>query len=275
MAISKPVKIIILVLLLLIIIIGGLLVLLYLTAPSRFNILIIGSDQRGTEQARSDVLMVFSIPKSPNQPISLITIPRDTRVNVPGFGSQKITHAYALGDREKDSALGNVTLTKETVEDFLDIKIHATVEFTFESFKDLVDEFGGVDTEAGHLNGTEALKVVRNRYREGGDFARTQDQREIFLELGKKINTVAEAKKVYSFFQTHDQTRLRYQKLPAFTFGLAALIRRGGKLDLANTYREVIPGHGESIYTPDFNKNLYYWVPDEAATQTLVDKYLR
>ncbi len=274
MLIPKPAKIVILIVLLLIITILVIFAWFYFTAPSKYNVLIIGSDQRETEQARSDVLMVFSVPKSPNQPLSLITIPRDTKVEMADFGMQKITHAYALGEREND-ILGSVDLTKETVEDFLDIKIHATVEFTFESFKDLVDELGGVDTEDGHLDGEAALKVVRDRYRAGGDFARTQDQREIFLELGHKVTNMAEAKNLYSFFQDHSQTRLKYSKLAAFKFGLAAYTRRWGRFDLANTYNDFIPGQGDYIYTPEFDANLYYWVPDIEATEALVDQYLK
>ncbi|MDP3964778.1 MAG: LCP family protein [bacterium] len=260
---------------------GGLLVFVialgafvYITAPDRFNVLIVGSDQRGDEQARSDVLMVFSIPKSPHQPISLITIPRDTRVEVPGHGTQKITHAYALGERE-DGRLGGVTLTRETVEDFLGIDIHASAEFTFESFRDLVDELGGVDTDEGHVDGEEALSIVRDRYRAGGDFARTEDQREIFLNLGQTITTPAIARQVYNFFTEHPETRLKYSTLPAGQFAFAAYARRWGNFDLTNTYSDFIPGGGDTIYTPEFDANLYYWVPDEAATKELVKTYLK
>ena len=55
---------------------------MYLLAPERYNILIVGCDRRGEERARSDVMMVFSIPKDSSKPTSLITIPRDSRVNV-------------------------------------------------------------------------------------------------------------------------------------------------------------------------------------------------
>jgi len=272
---AKPIRIIFLIILIFVLTLAGVLFLVYIQAPSRLNILIVGSDQRSTEQARSDVLMVFSIPKSPHQPLSLITIPRDTRVEVPGFDTQKITHAYALGERDKDSILGNINLTKETVEEFLNIKIHGSVEFTFESFQELVDHLGGVDVDGEHINGEAALKIVRNRYREGGDFARTEDQREIFLELGRKINTLAEARELYNFFNTHDQTRLKYERFTVYTFGLTAFVRRLGKLDLTNTYTNFIPGKGDYIYTPEFKTDLYYWVPDETGTKELVDKYLK
>ena len=247
----------------------------YAATPARFNILIVGSDQRGTERARSDVLMVFSIPKSPSQSLSLITIPRDTRVEVEGHGTQKITHAYAFGDRTGDKDLGNIDLTKKTVEQFLGIPIHATAEFTFESFKGMVDFAGGVDTPDGHVDGTEALKIVRNRYREGGDFARTRDQRNIFLSLAQRLQNPSELKRFYSYIQQQDQTRLQYDTLPTWQFGTMAALRRGGKFDFANTHTDFIPGKGDTIYTPEYKADLYYWIPDLEATNKLVQEYLR
>lgn len=247
----------------------------YAMAPTRYNVLIIGSDQRGTERARSDVLMVFSIPKSPNQPLSLITIPRDTKVELAEYGMQKITHAYALGDRPDESVLGNVNLTQQAVEELLGIQIDATAEFTFESFKDMVDFAGGVETDQGHVDGEAALKVVRNRYREGGDFARTQDQRDIFLDLARRVSQPSQAKGFYDFFQQHEQTRLQVDTGQAMWFGAAAAVRRGARFDLTNTYTDFVPGKGQSVYTPEFDANLYYWVIDSEKTTELVDHYLR
>jgi anionic cell wall polymer biosynthesis LytR-Cps2A-Psr (LCP) family protein len=271
----KGLKIFLVAILSLVVVVTLGILLAYAGTPARFNILVVGSDQRGTERARSDVLMVFSIPKSPSQSLSLITIPRDTRVAVPGFGTQKITHAYALGDRTGQDDLGNIDLTKTTVEQFLDIPIHATAEFTFESFKGMVDFAGGVDTPDGHVDGTAALKIVRNRYREGGDFARTRDQRNIFLSLAQRMQSPSELKRFYGYIRQQDQTRLRYDALPSWQFGAMAALRRGGQFDFANTHTDFIPGQGDTIYTPEYKANLYYWIPDRDATTKLVDEYLR
>jgi len=247
---------------------------LYVTTPSRFNILIIGSDQRGTERARSDVLMILSVPKSPAKPISLVTIPRDTRVEIAGEGLQKITHAYSLGDRDEGTILGNRTLTTETVKDFLDVPIHATAEITFASFQSIVDLFGGVDIDSGHVNGKKALEVVRDRFRDGGDFARTADQRQILLALAEKLKIIDNARKLYTYFSGNSEARLTWSKPGAIRFGLAALIRRGGHFTLAGVTEGVVPGHGENIYTPEFGKGLYYWVPDEEGTEEMVKQLL-
>lgn len=252
-------------------VIAALLFMVYLSEPARYTILIIGSDQRGDERARSDVLMIVSIPKSPVQQMTILTIPRDTRVKIPEYGVQKMTHAYALGDREEGSdLLGNPALTQETVENFLGIEIDATAEFTFDSFTHIIDAFGGVDTSQGHLTGEEALAIVRDRFREGGDFARTVDQREIFINLVRSVNTPREMWELRTLFDDEEGARLRYRVGSTVQFGIAFVTRRLGHVSIGDVREEVVPGSGDSIYTPDFGKNLYYWIPDEEATSALV-----
>lgn len=247
---------------------------LYFSIPSRYNILIIGSDQRVDERARSDVLMVFSIPKDANSRPVILTIPRDTRVDIPKNGAQKITHAYALGEREGDK-LGNQDLTQKTVEEFLNIKIDATVEITFEGFKAIVDRVGGVDTSHGHLDGEAALLLVRNRFREGGDFARTQDQREIFADLMKKIRELKAYGSIYNYSREEKELRIDYPLSKTALFFGWLFWKQGGFPDFYQVQEEIIPGHGENIYTPEFGKSLYYWVPDLDATNELIDSILR
>jgi polyisoprenyl-teichoic acid--peptidoglycan teichoic acid transferase len=66
----------------------------------------------------------------------MISIPRDTSVKIPGKTANKINAAFAFG---------GVELTKETVEDFYNIKIDRTMVVNFETFTDAVDKLGGVD----------------------------------------------------------------------------------------------------------------------------------
>lgn len=247
---------------------------LYFSIPSRYNILIIGSDQRADERARSDVLMVFSIPKDADREPVILTIPRDTRVDIPGHGTQKITHAYALGDRKGDK-LGNPDLTKETVEEFLNIKIDAAVEITFAGFMAIINRVGGVDTSGGHFDGEAALLLVRNRLREGGDFARTQNQREIFTDLMKKIKESSAYGSIYNNSREEEELRIDYPLSKTVLFFSWLFWKQGGFPNFSKVQEEVIPGQGENIYTQEFGKSLYYWVPDLDATKELVDAILR
>lgn len=247
-----------------------------LKTPKRFNVLVIGSDQRTTGEGRSDVLMIVSAARSSKDATTILTIPRDTRVEVPGYGLQKVTHAYALGEQKQDGKnLGNMKLTKETVEQFLNIRIDGTLEVTFNSFEMLIDSVGGVVTPAhGKLDGAAALKIVRDRAREGGDFARTADQREILVELAKKIRIEKKATGVFETLQKNSESRVTIPKLRLAVFGVLAYIQHGGTIDLANVHNDVIPGKGEMIYTPEFKKDLYYWVPNQAATDTIIEQWL-
>ena len=251
---------------------GGLIYFLYQSTPERLNILVVGSDQRGEERARSDVLMVLSIPKSSQKSVSLLTIPRDTRVEIPDHGTQKITHAYALGDREEGTLLGNIDLTRDTVEKLIGLQQQATVEVTFDSFVEIVDMMGGVDISSGHLNGEEALAIVRDRYRSGGDFARTEDQREVLLSLMKKIRSEQMATMAYNYFLNNPESRLQFGRLEVGMFGLFWFLGHGGRLDVGPVEEYVVPGSGQNIYTAEFGKELYYWVADEEALDDLISK---
>lgn len=244
--------------------------------PKRFNILVIGSDQRAEERGRSDVLMVVSIPKSPKQTMSIITIPRDTRVDMEGYGIQKITHAYALGEKPTDGKeLGNADLTKQTVEELLSITIHGTVEVTFDSFQAIIDKLGGVTLpDQGKIDGEKALKIVRDRFREGGDFARTEDQREVFTQTVREIRAKNAYSLVYNYLKDAADSRISIPMSKFLPFMAYAIIRRGGRFSLSDAHNDFIPGKGQSVYTPEFGKELYYWIPDEAGTQALVEEWL-
>ncbi|MFH2104709.1 MAG: LCP family protein [Parcubacteria group bacterium] len=249
--------------------------LIYLLAPNRYNILIVGSDQRGEERARSDVLMVFSVPKSPTKPTSLITIPRDSRVDIPGYGMDKITHAYVYGDLTESSEIGNIDLTEQTVENLLDIKIHGTVEFTFESFKEIVDLIGGVWTEDGHYDGERALAMVRDRYRAGGDFARTADQRDVFKSVLTKVKNKDTAIEVYNHLKESNKAEINIDTTRAGMFGVATYIRRFGRLSLGEIKTDFIPGQGESLYSEKFGAKLYFWVINEEGKEKLIVETLQ
>lgn len=263
---------------LLILLLGGTaLVALSMTlVPKRYNMLVIGSDQRGEERGRSDVLMVVSLSKSPKDAISVVTIPRDTRVDVDGFGMQKITHAYALGERDDaNSVLGNASLTRKTVEELLDIHIDGTLEVTFKGFSNIIDSLGGIQTESmGHLSGEEALAIVRDRYREGGDFARTEDQREIIVQTIRTVRSQNAFSSVLKLLEEGIESRITLSKTKFALFAAYAVVRRGGNVSLEGVHNDVVPGRGESLYTPEFGKALYYWVPDEAMTKEMVDQWL-
>ena len=234
----------------------------------------IGSDQRNNEPARSDALMVVSIPKSKQDPLSLVMVPRDTKMEDVDYGLQKITHYYAIWDEAVDR-MGNVTLTEVKVEELLDIEIHGTVEVTFDSFTDIVDTVGGVDISTGHVDGKEAQELIHNRFvQPAGDFGRAAEQREIFKAVLQKAKNPALARRLYDYLQTSDRARLRLSKSSLVSFGIAYVLGHRG-LTIPEIEEQVLPGEGQRIYTPSFGKALYYWVLDESETQKIIETYLR
>ncbi len=142
--------------------------------------LILGSDSRQSGgdptnwQAgaqRSDVLIVAQIEADGNG-INLMSIPRDSWVDIPGYGTAKINAAFSYGGAD---------LTIATVENLLGIHIDHFMITDFTSFSELTDALGGVTmaTSSGsqHFNGKEALAYVRERYSlPRGDFDRVQRQ---------------------------------------------------------------------------------------------------
>lgn len=177
------------------------------------TILFLGVDVVYTEQGRrskkidkdaftgrSDTIVVGRFDPIANT-IRTISIPRDTQVEIPSNGTQKINAA---------NAIGGPALAKVTVERFLGIPIDHYVVLNVHGLVDLVNELGGVtlevpkkmaymdwtaklkiDLEPGvhTLTGNQAMGFVRFRHDALGDIGRVQRQ-EIFLRavLDKAIN---------------------------------------------------------------------------------------
>jgi LCP family protein required for cell wall assembly len=160
-----------------------------------FYMVMMGEDTRpGETQARSDTLMVAYV-DPPKKHVAIISIPRDSRVEIPGHGKTKINAA---------AQIGGAKLTIETVRLLTGLPISHYVELDFNGFRDLVDAVGGVTVTvpttisdvkaAGYLpnavtvkkgvqklDGYHALTFVRSRKFADGDFTRIKDQ-QIFIK---------------------------------------------------------------------------------------------
>ena len=108
---------------------------------ARNNILIFGVDgvdNQKTKGKRADSIMILSLDSNGTNP-SLISIPRDTRVEIKGRRSQeKINHAHAYGGTE---------LLIDTIENFLDIPIDYYVKVNYKVVEELVDALGGIELD--------------------------------------------------------------------------------------------------------------------------------
>jgi LCP family protein required for cell wall assembly len=98
------------------------------------NILVLGSDQRPGESgpSRADTIMLM---RYGGGRAARLSIPRDTLVDIPGHGPNKINAAYAFG---------GPALMIRTVKQFLGVEVNHLVEVDFEGFPKFVDALGGV-----------------------------------------------------------------------------------------------------------------------------------
>lgn len=171
------------------------------------NWLLVGSDSRADEattggggrvwktgQQRSDTLMLMHLPAD-RRHAYVISFPRDSWVEVRGYGNQKINAAFSYG---------GPSLLIETVEDLTGIRIDHFAAIDFAGFKSMTDALGGVEVtiaksvydparkvnwHAGvnKLDGDKALLFVRQRYNlPGGDFDRIKRQQAFLRALASK-----------------------------------------------------------------------------------------
>jgi LCP family protein required for cell wall assembly len=172
--------------------------------------LIVGSDSRegltaqqrrqlGTGDAagrRTDTMMLLHIPRGGGSP-TLVSLPRDSYVPIPGRGRNKLNAAYAFGGPK---------LLAQTVEQVTGIRIDHYMEIGFDGFASVVDAVGGVricvkepmnDPKAALrlkagcqvLNSRQALGYVRTRASARGDLDRVQRQREFLGALMDKATS--------------------------------------------------------------------------------------
>jgi LCP family protein required for cell wall assembly len=140
------------------------------TAKDAQNILVVGSDSRGSvPNGRSDVIVLVHI-SSDRKKVYLVHFPRDMYVNVPGHGKDKINAAFAYG---------GAPLLVQTLQGLVDVPIDHMAVIGFDGFQAMTDALGGLDvyaeeasTEPGsgtvhvgvnHLGGNAALAFVRER----------------------------------------------------------------------------------------------------------------
>ncbi len=177
------------------------------------NVAIYGVDSRDSSLGkgnRSDCIIIASINNSTKE-IKLISVYRDTYVNIEGYGLDKITHAYSYGGPE---------LALKTLNENLDLNITEFVTVNFDALADAINSIGGVDinieeNEIQYLNnylaetskvtgletkkvtntglqtldGVQAVAYSRIRYTEGGDYKRTERMRTVIEAMFDKLKT--------------------------------------------------------------------------------------
>ena len=170
----------------------------------RLDILLLGI--RGAEDTEnggllSDSIMLFSLHKTTGK-ISLVSIPRDLYVVLPGMTKGKANEIYEKGIAKKDE----INFTKNAFSRMTGVYVDNAMVFDFQGFKEIIDAIGGIDVElkqpfeeknqwgyefslpAGknHLDGETALYFTRSRY-SSSDFDRSHRQQEVIFAIKEKV----------------------------------------------------------------------------------------
>ncbi len=162
------------------------------------NIAIFGIDSREDTYSkgnRSDCIIIASI-NNKTKEVKLVSVYRDTYVQIEGHGLDKITHAYSYGE---------APLAIKTLNTNLDLNIKEFVTVNFDAVKEIIDDIGGIQmnitseeaphisgiTKAGtyNLTGEQALAYARIRYATGGDYKRTERMRDVLTAVVNKVKT--------------------------------------------------------------------------------------
>ncbi|MEF3303208.1 LCP family protein [Paenibacillus sp. GYB003] len=258
-------------------------------AEAGFNVLLLGIDSRDKEGAgRSDVMIVAHVDPD-ERSIGLVSVPRDTRVALPGVGQTKLNHAYFLGElRGGDD--GGVRASIEAVSRLLQIPIHFYVKTDFRGFADTIDAIQGVDVELSddmllsgtgtvlrkgvrHLDGDTALQFVRERYSlAGGDFDRQADQAALIKAVVAKMLSGEQLARLPGIVKKAKAEFVETNLSAADIASLALLFKDAGDLSFRHA---TLPGRPVTEEDPLIGSKLWYWSADAEQVAAISRDYLR
>ena len=209
--------------------------------------------------------------------VSVISIPRDTRVYIEGHGVRKINHANKYGGPALTAAVASELLGG--------INIDRYVRVNVQGVEKLIDALGGVtvnvpkdmkyndfsqhlyiDLKKGiqHLDGDKSMQFLRYRYDEYGDISRVQRQQMLMrsaVEQTLKPATVIKIPKLLAVIQSHLDTNLTVREL-------MALANFAAKTDRSDIKMMMLPGDFNSG-----NETVSYWLPNYQNINKLMTKH--
>ena len=249
------------------------------------NILIMGLDEaRDIEGAtpddlvgRTDTMLLVRVNPEEGE-VNVMSIPRDTRVEIPGYGVDKINEANSEGGAE---------LAAQTVmHNFDNVKIDRFVRVSTNAFKEIVDLVGGVEvlvpkemkyedkTQGLEINlqpglqtldGDKAEQFARFRQDAYGDIGRVQRQQILLKALRQRMTNplvITKLPQIVQVLQQHIDTNLSAEEMMALaSFGL--------KLDSKDLHMVMLPGD----FSDPEEYGASYWLADHAAISGLMRTY--
>lgn len=221
----------------------------YFLAPFRTNVLVLGIDRApdGSAMGRSDTIIITSIvPLAPD--VSMLSIPRDLWVNIPGVGENRINTAHFFAEIEQPGS--GPAATVETLEENFGVSIPYYVRVRFDSFMGIVDALGGVTVNlpqdmaglpAGthHLDSQQALAFVRDR-KGADDFFRMENGQFLMRAILRQMIEPASWSRLPAVVQslnTSVDTNLPLWQMPRL--GLAVLRAGADGIDSRTIQRDM------------------------------------
>ena len=235
------------------------------------------SPQVNSFDGLSDTMLLMRFDPQTGKTV-VLSIPRDTRVPIEGHGVQKINAA---------NELGGVALSAKTVSTLLDgVQIDRYIRINVLGFAKLIDALGGIDfyvpkdmkykddtqhlyidLKAGeqHLNGDQALQMLRFRYDALGDIGRIQRQQLMMRALMEKfLNPAIIAKFPQIFSVVHDyiDTNLTIEEM-------VSVLSFAAQTSRSNT--EMLLVKGRFSEPKEFNTS--YWLPNQKGIDSLMAEH--
>lgn len=180
---------------------------------------------------KSDSIMLVNLNHDLSQ-VRIVSILRDTMVEVDGYGYQKLNHGYYYG---------GPTLALDTINTNFDLDIKKYATFNFDSAGDIIDKLGGIEmeitadeakyinsyidevnrvrgtsskhiTQAGTytLDGTQAVAYSRIRYTTGGDLKRSDRQRTVLFKMFQKAKGLSTGERLEFAEEFMDRIKTNY-----------------------------------------------------------------
>ncbi|MCL1914418.1 MAG: LCP family protein [Eubacteriaceae bacterium] len=254
------------------------------------NILAFGLDKDTSRAARQTTFrpdtIVFASIDTKNKTISLISIPRDTRVKINGKNAvDKINacfaYAYSRNNSDEENYQAGAACLVETAKDLLGVPIHYYVGADMDGAVRLIDLLGGVDVDVHaniysngvkklskgrqKLNGAEFMVYARNRLYPNGDIERVEVQQKLFQDLIKKAaspETFLRLPKLLSGLGEVAKTDMDFKKLTSLIFSIS-------ECDFSNIRSGTVPGKFLDI------DGISYWEVSTIKTKQFVKSVLQ
>ncbi len=234
------------------------------------TVLLLGTDsQDEDDRGRADSIMLVHLDPQKAEG-SLLSVPRDTLIDIPGHGEDKVNAAYAYGGEE---------LMLKTVSQFLDTDINHFVTLDFNGFIQLIDALGGLevmierpmdDPKSGtffsagvhNLTGEQALAYTRDRSTELGDIGRIQRQQEVFralLDQKLDVRYLSNIPHYFNILAENTKTDLDIMTILRYSKAVLSFTGDGFQTAIVPTHPDWIEDGTVSVQLPDKEEARAMW----------------